>query len=136
MNLSTFQVKENFTISAACASGSLRYRLVILKTGLQDTDRCLGAGNKCYSMGNFDALSVSVHESRRKFSVRLIATGMDLSAGGATVILNHWIRHWQEERIFSDRMRSLQTESYLTNGECGKIFGNGTEGCRVTGKRN
>ncbi len=69
MNLATiFKLKGvNFTISAACASGShaigLGYHFI--KSGLQEMVICGGAQEiNPYSMGTFDALSAfSVHES-------------------------------------------------------------------------
>ena len=69
MNLATiFKLRGvNFTISAACASGShsigLGYHFI--KTGLQDCIICGGAQEINHlSMGTFDALSAfSIHES-------------------------------------------------------------------------
>jgi 3-oxoacyl-[acyl-carrier-protein] synthase-1 len=69
MNLATiFKLRGvNFTISAACASGShsigLGYHFI--KTGLQDCIVCGGAQEINHlSMGTFDALSAfSIHES-------------------------------------------------------------------------
>ncbi len=96
MNLSTiFKLKGvNFTISAACASGShaigLGYHFI--KTGLQD---CIVTGGaqeiNCYSMATFDALSAfSVHESEPQKASRPFdrsRDGLIPSGGGATVIL-------------------------------------------------
>ncbi|HRN58089.1 MAG TPA: beta-ketoacyl-[acyl-carrier-protein] synthase family protein, partial [Agriterribacter sp.] len=96
MNLSTiFRLKGiNFTISAACASGShaigLGYHFI--KTGLQD---CIVTGGaqeiNCYSMATFDALSAfSVHESEPQKASRPFdrsRDGLIPSGGGATVIL-------------------------------------------------
>lgn len=61
MNLSTiFRLKGiNFTISAACASGSHSIGLAytFIKNGLQDMILCGGAQEvNCYSMASFDAL--------------------------------------------------------------------------------
>ena len=68
MNLSTiFQLKGiNFTVSAACASGSHSIGLayMLIKQGLQDVVLCGGAQEtNYYSMATFDALSA--------FSVRM-----------------------------------------------------------------
>ena len=96
MNLSTiFKLKGiNFTISAACASGShaigLGYHFI--KTGLQD---CIVTGGaqeiNVYSMATFDALSAfSVHESEPQKASRPFdrsRDGLIPSGGGATVIL-------------------------------------------------
>lgn len=62
MNLSTiFRLRGvNFTVSAACASGSHAIGLgyMIIKQGLQDLILCGGAQEvNAYSMGTFDALS-------------------------------------------------------------------------------
>jgi len=96
MNLATiFKLKGvNFTISAACASGShaigLGYHFI--KTGLQD---CIITGGAQeineYSMATFDALSAfSVHESDPPKASRPFdrnRDGLIPSGGGATVIL-------------------------------------------------
>ncbi|HTD40532.1 MAG TPA: beta-ketoacyl synthase N-terminal-like domain-containing protein, partial [Mucilaginibacter sp.] len=96
MNLATiFKLKGvNFTISAACASGShaigLGYHLI--KSGLQDCIICGGAQeiNK-YGMASFDALSAfSVNESDPTKASRPFDRGRDgliPSGGAATVIL-------------------------------------------------
>lgn len=96
MNLSTiFKLKGvNFTISAACASGShaigLGYHFI--KSGLQDCIITGGAQEtNAYSMGNFDALSAfSVHEAEPQKASRPFdrdRDGLIPSGGGATVIL-------------------------------------------------
>lgn len=96
MNLATiFKLKGvNFTISAACASGShaigLGYHFI--KTGLQDCIICGGAQEiNHYSMGNFDALSAfSINESCPAKASRPFdrdRDGLIPSGGGATVIL-------------------------------------------------
>jgi 3-oxoacyl-[acyl-carrier-protein] synthase I len=96
MNLATiFKLKGvNFTISAACASGShaigLGYHFI--KTGLQEGIICGGAQETGhYSMGNFDALSAfSTHESEPGKSSRPFdrnRDGLIPSGGAATVIL-------------------------------------------------
>src|SRR5450631_2868422 len=96
MNLATiFKLRGvNFTISAACASGShaigLGYHFI--KTGLQD---CIVTGGaqetSALSMGNFDALSAfSVHESEPELASKPFdkdRDGLIPSGGGATVIL-------------------------------------------------
>ena len=96
MNLATiFKLRGiNFTISAACASGShsigLGYHFI--KTGLQDCIMCGGAQeiNK-YSMGSFDALSAfSVLESNPAGASRPFdrdRDGLVPSGGAATIIL-------------------------------------------------
>lgn len=96
MNLSTiFKLRGiNFTISAACASGShaigLGYHFI--KTGLQDCVITGGAQEiNCYSMATFDALSAfSVHEAEPQKASRPFdrnRDGLVPSGGGATVIL-------------------------------------------------
>ncbi|MBC7902165.1 MAG: beta-ketoacyl-[acyl-carrier-protein] synthase family protein, partial [Gemmatimonadaceae bacterium] len=96
MNLATiFKLRGvNFTISAACASGShaigLGYHFI--KTGLQEMVICGGAQeiNK-YSMGNFDALSAfSIRENEPAKASRPFdrdRDGLIPSGGAATVIL-------------------------------------------------
>ena len=99
MNLATiFKLKGvNFTVSAACASGShavgLGYHFI--KTGLQDIVVTGGAQEINYlSMGNFDALSAfSVHESEPTKASRPFdrdRDGLIPSGGAATVILENW----------------------------------------------
>lgn len=96
MNLATiFKLRGvNFTISAACASGShsigLGYHFI--KTGLQDCVVCGGAQEIGHlSMGNFDALSAfSVHEATPSKASRPFdrdRDGLVPSGGAATVIL-------------------------------------------------
>lgn len=96
MNLSTiFSLKGvNFTISAACASGShsigMAYQLI--KSGLQDYIICGGAQEvNLYSMGNFDALSAfSIREHAPTQASRPFdrdRDGLVPSGGAATVIL-------------------------------------------------
>ena len=96
MNLSTiFKLKGvNFTVSAACASGSHAIGLAYLfiKTGLQD---CIIAGGaqeiNHLSMGNFDALSAfSTFESEPAKASKPFdrnRDGLVPSGGAATVIL-------------------------------------------------
>jgi 3-oxoacyl-[acyl-carrier-protein] synthase-1 len=99
MNLATiFKLKGvNFTISAACASGShavgLGYHFI--KTGLQDLVVTGGAQEINYlSMGNFDALSAfSIRESDPTRASRPFdrdRDGLIPSGGAATVILENW----------------------------------------------
>ncbi len=96
MNLATiFKLRGvNFTISAACASGShaigLGYHFI--KTGLQDCIITGGAQEiNGLAMGNFDALSAfSVHESEPSKASRPFdrdRDGLIPSGGAATVIL-------------------------------------------------
>jgi len=98
MNLSTiFKLKGiNFTVSAACASGShsigLGYHFI--KSGMQDCIICGGAQEiNIYSMGNFDALSVfSVQEGNPAKASRPFdrdRDGLIPSGGAATVILEN-----------------------------------------------
>lgn len=96
MNLATiFRLKGiNFTVSAACASGSHAIGLgaMFIRQGMQDIVVCGGAQeiNK-YSMGNFDALGAfSVRESEPSKASRPFDKGRDglvPSGGAATVIL-------------------------------------------------
>jgi 3-oxoacyl-[acyl-carrier-protein] synthase-1 len=96
MNLSTiFKLRGiNFTISAACASGShaigLGYHFI--KTGLQEIVICGGAQELShYSMSTFDALSAfSVHENEPTKASRPFdknRDGLIPSGGAATVVL-------------------------------------------------
>lgn len=96
MNLSTiFRFKGiNFTISAACASGShaIGTGYHFIKTGLQDMIVCGGAQEiNIYSMGNFDALSAfSIRENEPTKASRPFdreRDGLVPSGGAATVIL-------------------------------------------------
>ncbi|NVO18785.1 MAG: beta-ketoacyl-[acyl-carrier-protein] synthase family protein [Bacteroidetes bacterium] len=96
MNLSTiFRLKGvNFTISAACASGSHSIGLgfLFIKHGYQDCIICGGAQEiNIYSMGNFDALGAfsiredEPHKASRPFDKD--RDGLVPSGGAATVIL-------------------------------------------------
>ena len=96
MNLATiFKLKGvNFTVSAACASGShaigIGYHFI--KSGLQERIICGGAQEiNHYSMGNFDALSAfSVREGDPSMASRPFdrdRDGLIPSGGAATVIL-------------------------------------------------
>lgn len=96
MNLATiFKLRGiNFTISAACASGShaigLGYHFI--KTGLQECIITGGAQEiNPFSMSNFDALSAfSTHESEPQKASRPFdkdRDGLIPSGGGATVVL-------------------------------------------------
>jgi 3-oxoacyl-[acyl-carrier-protein] synthase I len=96
MNLSTiFRFKGiNYTISAACASGShaIGTGYHFIKTGLQDMIVCGGAQEvNIYSMGNFDALSAfSIRENEPTKASRPFdreRDGLVPSGGAATVIL-------------------------------------------------
>ena len=96
INLATiFKLKGvNFTISAACASGShaigLGYHFI--KSGLQDCIICGGAQEtNIFSMGNFDSLSAfSINEAEPAKASRPFdrdRDGLVPSGGAATVIL-------------------------------------------------
>jgi len=96
MNLATiFRLKGiNFTVSAACASGSHAIGLasMFIRNGMQDCVICGGAQElNIYSMGNFDALGAfSVRESDPKAASRPFdkhRDGLVPSGGAATVIL-------------------------------------------------
>ncbi|HWK02998.1 MAG TPA: beta-ketoacyl-[acyl-carrier-protein] synthase family protein [Puia sp.] len=96
MNLATiFKLKGvNFTISAACASGShsIGVGYHFIKSGLQDCIICGGAQEvNHYSMGSFDALSAfSIMESDPAKASRPFdrdRDGLIPSGGAATVIL-------------------------------------------------
>jgi len=96
MNLSTiFRLKGiNFTISAACASGShsIGMGYYMIRSGLQDCIICGGAQEtNIYSMGNFDALSAfSIRESEPTKASRPFdrdRDGLVPSGGAATVII-------------------------------------------------
>ena len=96
MNLATiFKLRGiNFTVSAACASGSHAIGLGFhfIKMGLQECVICGGAQElNHYSMGNFDALSAfSIHESDPSKASRPFdrdRDGLIPSGGAATLIL-------------------------------------------------
>jgi len=96
MNLATiFKLKGiNFTISAACASGShsIGVAYQFIKTGLQDCIICGGAQEiNQFAMGSFDALSAfSVNEADPSKASRPFdrsRDGLIPSGGAATVIL-------------------------------------------------
>ncbi len=96
MNLATiFRLKGiNFTVSAACASGSHSIGLgaMFIGLGLQDCIICGGAQEtNIYSMGNFDALGAfSVRESDPRAASRPFdkdRDGLIPSGGAATIIL-------------------------------------------------
>ncbi|MCL4120528.1 UNVERIFIED_CONTAM: hypothetical protein GTU68_029056 [Idotea baltica] len=99
MNLSTiFKVTGiNFTVSAACASGSHSIGLayVLIKNGLQERIICGGAQelNK-YAMGSFDGLSAfSIQEADPSKASRPFdrdRDGLVPSGGAATVILESY----------------------------------------------
>lgn len=99
MNLATiFRLKGiNFTISAACASGShaIGMAYLMIREGMQDCIICGGAQEtNVYSMGNFDALSAfSVREDNPKAASRPFdksRDGLVPSGGAATVILESY----------------------------------------------
>jgi 3-oxoacyl-[acyl-carrier-protein] synthase I len=96
MNLATiFRLKGiNFTVSAACASGSHSIGLatMFIGQGMQDMIICGGAQEtNIYSMGNFDALGAfSVRENDPAAASRPFdknRDGLVPSGGAATVIL-------------------------------------------------
>ncbi len=99
MNLATiFKIKGiNFTVSAACASGShaLGVACTMIRAGMQDCIICGGAQEtNVYSMGNFDALgafSIREHDpakASRPFDIN--RDGLVPSGGAATVILESY----------------------------------------------
>lgn len=99
MNLSTiFKLKGvNFTISAACASGShsIGMGYLLIKWGLQDRIICGGAQEtNLYAFGSFDGLSAfSVRESDPTKASRPFdkdRDGLIPSGGSATVILEDY----------------------------------------------
>src|SRR3569833_370396 len=96
MNLATILKLNgiNFTVSAACASGShsIGVGYHFIKSGLQDCVICGGAQEiNQYAMGSFDALSAfSVREGEPSKASRPFDSGRDgliPSGGAATVIL-------------------------------------------------
>lgn len=96
MNLATiFRLKGvNFTVSAACASGSHAIGLatMFIREGMQDCIICGGAQEtNIFSMGNFDALGAfSVREDNPQGASRPFdknRDGLVPSGGAATVIL-------------------------------------------------
>jgi len=96
MNLATiFKLKGiNFSVSAACASGSHAIGLgyMFIRNGMQDCVICGGAQEiNIYSMGNFDGIAAfSVRENDPARASRPFdkdRDGLVPSGGGATVIL-------------------------------------------------
>ncbi|RAJ87672.1 3-oxoacyl-[acyl-carrier-protein] synthase-1 [Chitinophaga dinghuensis] len=96
MNLATiFKLRGvNFTVSAACASGSHAIGLgyMFIRSGMQDAVICGGAQEvNVYSMGNFDAIAAfSTRESDPAKASRPFdrdRDGLVPSGGAATVIL-------------------------------------------------
>jgi 3-oxoacyl-[acyl-carrier-protein] synthase I len=96
MNLATiFRLKGvNFTVSAACASGSHSIGLayMFIRNGMQDCIICGGAQEtNRYSMGNFDALGAfSIRENNPTAASRPFdknRDGLVPSGGSATVIV-------------------------------------------------
>ncbi|GEP93160.1 3-oxoacyl-[acyl-carrier-protein] synthase I [Chitinophaga terrae (ex Kim and Jung 2007)] len=96
MNLATiFKLRGvNFTVSAACASGSHAIGLgyMFIRNGMQDAVICGGAQEvNVYSMGNFDAIAAfSVRENDPTRASRPFdkdRDGLVPSGGAATVIL-------------------------------------------------
>jgi 3-oxoacyl-[acyl-carrier-protein] synthase-1 len=96
MNLATiFRLKGvNFTVSAACASGShaIGMASMFIRNGMQDCIICGGAQEtNIYSMGNFDALGAfSIRENNPTTASRPFdkhRDGLVPSGGAATVIL-------------------------------------------------
>lgn len=96
MNLATiFRLKGvNFSVSAACASGSHAIGLgyMFIRSGMQDAVICGGAQEiNLYAMGNFDAIAAfSVRESDPTRASRPFdrdRDGLVPSGGAATVIL-------------------------------------------------
>jgi len=99
MNLSTiFKLKGvNFTISAACASGShsIGMGYFLIRSGLQKSIICGGAQEINYhSMGSFDGLSAfSIRETAPTEASRPFdkdRDGLIPSGGGATVIIEDY----------------------------------------------
>lgn len=99
MNLSTiFKLKGiNFTVSAACASGShsIGIGFLLVKMGLQDMIICGGAQEvNQYCFGSFDGLSAfSIREDEPTKASRPFdkdRDGLVPSGGGATVIIESY----------------------------------------------
>lgn len=99
MNLATiFKLKGiNFTVSAACASGShaIGMAYIMIRDGMQECIICGGAQEtNVYSMGNFDALGAfSVREDNPTGASRPFdknRDGLVPSGGAATVILESY----------------------------------------------
>jgi len=95
MNLATiFRLKGiNFTVSAACASGSHAIGLayMFIRNGMQDCIICGGAQEtNIYSMGNFDALGAfSVREDNPTAASRPFDKNRDglVPSGGASTVI-------------------------------------------------
>jgi 3-oxoacyl-[acyl-carrier-protein] synthase-1 len=123
MNLATiFKLRGiNFTISAACASGShaigLGYHFI--KTGLQESVITGGAQEiNPLSMGNFDALSAfSSHESEPEKASRPFdkdRDGLIPSGGAATVVLESLE---SAERRNANILAEIVGYGFSSNGE-------------------
>lgn len=95
MNLATiFRLKGvNFTVSAACASGSHSIGLayMFIRNGMQDCIICGGAQEtNIYSMGNFDALGAfSIRENAPTTASRPFDKNRDglVPSGGASTVI-------------------------------------------------
>lgn len=104
MNLATiFRLKGiNFTVSAACASGSHSIGLgyMFIRDGMQDCIVCGGAQEtNIYSMGNFDALGAfSVREDSPTKASRPFDKNRDglVPSGGAATVILESLEHAQK----------------------------------------
>lgn len=104
MNLATiFRLKGiNFTVSAACASGShsIGMGYMFIRNGLQDCVICGGAQEtNIYSMGNFDALGAfSVREDHPTKASRPFDKNRDglVPSGGAATVILESLEHAQK----------------------------------------
>lgn len=104
MNLATiFRLKGiNFTVSAACASGShsIGMGFMFIRNGLQDCVICGGAQEtNIYSMGNFDALGAfSIRENDPQKASRPFDKNRDglVPSGGAATVILESLEHAQK----------------------------------------
>lgn len=104
MNLATiFRLKGiNFTVSAACASGSHAIGMahMFIRNGLQDCIICGGAQEtNIYSMGNFDALGAfSIRENQPTQASRPFDKNRDglVPSGGAATVILESLEHAQK----------------------------------------
>ncbi len=139
MNLSTiFHLRGiNFTVSAACASGSHSIGLgyTLIKQGVQDIILCGGAQEtNYYSMSSFDALGVfsvrsdDPHKASRPFDKD--RDGLVPSGGAAAVVLENY-----EHAVKRGATILAEVSGYGFSGNGADISKPSDEGCAVAMSR-
>ncbi len=150
MNLATiFKLRGiNFSVSAACASGSHAIGLgyMFIRNGMQDCVICGGAQEiNIYSIGNFDAIAAfSVRENEPEKASRPFdrdRDGLVPSGGAATVILeslesaqrgsDHTGRG---DRVWSFSSNGAHISNPTIDGPKCTVTADSVAGCRPTGK--